>query len=280
MTPVLDDLDSRPGSVTSLLRSIVGLYLRAVGGWMSAADLTELMQQLGVAPARTRTAIVRLKSKGLLSPRSRAATSGYELGAGAAAMLERGDRRIFTPTQMTSTDPWCLVSFSLPEDLRHLRHQLRRRLYWIGAGTVSDGLWICPDSLAAEVEGIVSDLGIGGHVTLFRTDQPRVEGALSDAIARWWDLLALASAHRQFLAAVGAFADAAAVEPSTAFARYIRLIDSWRVIPYIDPGLPVELLPEGWPGVNSVVLFHRLSERYAADSLRFVHALVRRPRAR
>ena len=39
---VLDDIDARPGSTASLLRTIVGLYLRPLGGWISGVifDLT------------------------------------------------------------------------------------------------------------------------------------------------------------------------------------------------------------------------------------------------
>ena len=41
MSAVLDDMDSRPGSTTSLLRTVIGLYLRDAGGWMSAKDIVE-----------------------------------------------------------------------------------------------------------------------------------------------------------------------------------------------------------------------------------------------
>jgi len=40
---VLDDADSRPGSATSLLRTIIGCYLRRLGGWIAAPALMELM---------------------------------------------------------------------------------------------------------------------------------------------------------------------------------------------------------------------------------------------
>ncbi len=45
MSAVLDDMDSRPpGSTTSLLRTVIGLYLRDAGGWMSAKDMVTLME--------------------------------------------------------------------------------------------------------------------------------------------------------------------------------------------------------------------------------------------
>lgn len=41
----------------------------------------------------------------------------------------------------------------------------------------------------------------------------------------------------------------------------------WRATAYIDPGLPTALLPDEWPGFDSLCLFRRLSEHYAADSV-------------
>jgi phenylacetic acid degradation operon negative regulatory protein len=142
MTPVLDDLDSRPGSTTSLLRTVVGLYLRRLGGWIPVADLIQLMEDLDVPAPRTRTAVVRLKRKSLLVPRTVDRVIGYDLHPDAPAMLAAGDRRIFQPRSMAPDDAWCLVSFSLPEELRDVRHQLRRRLDGIGCGTDSPALWI------------------------------------------------------------------------------------------------------------------------------------------
>jgi phenylacetic acid degradation operon negative regulatory protein len=263
MSAILDDMDSRPGSTTSLLRTVVGLYLRRVGNWISIADLIELMEQLDVPAPRTRTAVVRLKKKELLIPKTVDKVIGYELNPEAAIMLGKGDRRIFSARHMQPDDAWCVISFSVPEELRHLRHQLRRRLYWIGCGLVSPALWICPDFLADEVEDILDDLEIREHATLFRSERPRVAGELSAAITEWWDLDALESMHREFITELDGILDDADVTPAEAFARYIRGVDNWRIIPYVDPGLPADLLPANWPGAESTRLFGVLTSRYS-----------------
>jgi phenylacetic acid degradation operon negative regulatory protein len=256
-------MDSRPGSTTSLLRTVVGLYLRRVGGWISIADLIQLMEQLEVPAPRTRTAVVRLKKKGLLIPKTVDKVIGYELNPEAAVMLGKGDRRIFSARNMQPDDAWCVISFSVPEELRHLRHQLRRHLYWIGCGLVSPALWICPDFLAGEVEDILDELEIREHATLFRAERPRVDGELRDAVAKWWDLETLEAMHREFIAALTPLVTEEPVDQAVAFARYIRGVDSWRIIPYVDPGLPLDLLPTDWPGSESTRLFEDLSSRYA-----------------
>jgi len=101
-----DDADSRSGSATSLLRTIIGCYLRRCGGWIAASALTELMATVGVSQTRTRTAILRVRSKGLLDPEVRDGSAGYALGPTASAALERGDRRIYTARQMDTSDRW------------------------------------------------------------------------------------------------------------------------------------------------------------------------------
>lgn len=276
---VLDDLDSRPGSSTSLLRTIVGLYLRELGGWIPVADLVALMEALGFTDRQARTAITRLKSKGIVVSEVRGGVIGYELNPDARHMLATGDRRICAPRQMAADDPWCLISFPLPsraqsEEQRAARELLRRLLGFIGCGTVEPALWICPDSLAGEVEEIVADLGLGAHVILFRTERPRVAGSLGDAVSLWWDLDALARLHRGFIAEMTAVVPASPGTAAEAFSRYVRGIDIWRVIPYSDPGLPAELLPADWPGTESARLFAALSDRDADAAACFVRDLV------
>ena len=257
---VLDDADSRPGSATSLLRTIIGCYLRRLGGWIAAEDLIELMATVGVNQTRTRTAILRVRGKGLLAPEVREGRAGYALQPAAVPALARGDRRIYSSRQMGTSDRWCLISYSIPESQRQLRHQLRRRLSWIGCGTVTAALWICPEYLTIEVEGILSDLGVRASASIFLADETRVDGGLERAVGQWWDLAAIAARHQAFLSAYGSVAGKD-LTPRQAFATWIGCLDTWRVIPYVDPGLPAEWLPADWPGNLSIPLFAELRER-------------------
>jgi phenylacetic acid degradation operon negative regulatory protein len=267
---VLDDIDARPGSTSSLLRTVVGLFLRPLGGWIAAADLVTLSDDLGIPTAQARTGITRLKQKGLLLA-ERDGVAGYRLNPAAVRMLERGDRRIFETREMHDDDPWCLVSFSIPESARSVRHQLRRRLQWIGAGTVSPALWICPGHLQDEVAQIVDELDARAWVTLFQASTPQTALPLVDAAATWWDLDALRAEHHAFQESLSTLSD----EP---FAAYVQLIDGWRVLPYVDPGLPPSMLPTEWPGRRSFDEFARLSAALAGPALAHVRAVTVRSR--
>ena len=285
---ILDDLDSRPGSTTSLLRTVVGLYVRDLGGAVAVADLVELLGALGVEPGGARSAVSRVKAKGLLVPEAVGERAGYRLAPEAGSMLERGDGRIFTYRQQGDDDPWCLVSYSLPEERRDVRHQLRRHLAWIGAGSVADGLWIAPGHLVDEAEEILAALDVRGAATVFLAGRPRVAGAFADVAARWWDLDRIAALHRAFLAGHGASraglgsppdgVPSAAEDgsPRAAFARWVRAVDDWRPIPYADPGLPPSALPADWPGTTSVALFDDLRTDLAAGAREHVRAVTGR----
>lgn len=275
MTGVLDDLDSRPGSATSLLRTIVGAVFREQGGWLPTSVIVECLATVGVPDNRARTALTRVKSRGLLVAEQRGSRAGYRLADGAGALLERGDRRIHHPRVMDDDDPrWCLISYSIPETQRDARHQLRKRLSWIGAGTVTPALWITPDFLREEVIDVVRELGLDSRVTLFSGgDVHSGVAPLRELVAQWWDLAAIRDLHDDFLRRIDATGELHAPVPAAAdgrdaFATWIRALDAWRPIPYLDPGLAASLLPADWPGHRSAALFLdiRRSTRSAAES--------------
>ncbi|HJQ87982.1 MAG TPA: PaaX family transcriptional regulator C-terminal domain-containing protein [Propionibacteriaceae bacterium] len=268
----LDDADIRPGSATSLLRTIIGCYLRRLGGWISSAALMELMTTVGVNQTGTRTAILRVRSKGILTTEVRDGRAGYALEPAALPRLARGDRRIYSPRAMNVSDRWCLISYSLPESQRQLRHQLRRRLSWIGCGTVSAALWICPEYLTREVEDILTDLEVGEEAVIFLASEPRLDGGLERAVAQWWDLPAIAARHQEFLSGYGSVADS--LTPREAFASWMGCLDAWRVIPYVDPGLPLAWLPADWPGNRSIPLFADLRKRLEDPSSHYVQQVT------
>lgn len=272
----LDDFDARPGSTTSLLRTVIGLYLRDLDGHIATRTMVLLMESLGIAPAHTRTALARVRRRGLLDLSPRAGVPGYALQPAARHMLARGDRRIFHPRSMTDHDRWCLLSFTVPESERDRRHQLRRRLSAIGCGTVAPGLWICPEFLRDEVVEIVEDLDLRDRTVLFVTEAPSTGGPLSDSVAQWWDLGAVAALHREFLDSTADLLQAA-TDPAPAFAHYVRAIDSWRPLPYLDPGLPPGVLPADWPGPASAARFQQLVALFEAPAAQHVVALRAAP---
>jgi phenylacetic acid degradation operon negative regulatory protein len=69
------------------------------------------------------------------------------------------------------------------------------------------------------------------------------------------------------------------LDTSRAFVDYTSVLDRWRRFPYLDPGLPVELLPSGWEGRAAAGLFFELRERLELPAVRHVEGVIA-PRAR
>lgn len=273
--PPREDLEASTGSSTALLRTIVGSVLRPIGGWMSASGAVELLGALGIPASTARSSLARLCARGVLERRSRGDAAGYALDPGALPMLERGDVRIFTAVDADAPAAWCLVSFSLPERQRARRHQLRRRLSALGCGTVADGLWIAPATLEAELSETIDELGMRGQAVLFT--HAVALGDLVDALPRWYDLAAIRAAYDGFLSRHAhpvADSEPTADTPPDAFARWVRALDEWRVIPYLDPGLPLSALPSDWPGAAASAAFATLRDRLEPVAVSYAAAVA------
>jgi len=261
----------------ALIVTIYGLYAREAGGWLSVAALIRLMAELGVDEAAVRSSISRHKQRGILEPRRRGAAAGYALSDLGRDILAEGDQRIFDRPRAEPADGWLLVVFSVPESERRRRHALRSRLTWLGFGTVSAGVWIAPGHLADETAEVLTRGGLSGYVSLFRASYLAF-GDVREQVARWWDTGRLQSQYQAFLDAAGpvlARWQGPGPTDGEAFADYVRALTAWRRLPFLDPGLPAELLPDGWNGLRADAAFAALRERLAGPARAHVLAVSR-----
>jgi len=250
-----------------LIVTVYGLYSRDAGGWMSVASLVSLLGDLGVDEPAVRSSISRLKRRGILVARRAGGAAGYELSEGAQAILREGDHRIFRRERARLGDGWLLAVFSVPEAERHQRHVLRSQLSRLGFGTAAPGVWIAPAYLHEATADMLARLGLTGYADLFRADHLAF-GDLAAKVRQWWDLDRTESLACDFVTAYepmlrGWAGRRAASRPHEAFADYIRVLTDWRRLPYLDPGLPAELLPPRWAGAQAAGIFFTLQSRLA-----------------
>lgn len=248
----------------SLIVTLYGAYGRLVPGPVPVAELIRLLAAVGVDAPSVRSSVSRLKRRGLLLPaRTAEGAAGYELSSDARQLLHDGHLRIHgAPPERD--EGWVLAVFSVPESERQKRHVLRSRLAGLGFGTAAPGVWLAPARLYEEARHTLRRLRLDPYVDLFRGEHlgytPTVE-----AVARWWDLAVIAKEHEAFLDRHGrvlhAWRQRADTPPEEAYRDYLLTLDSWRHLPYTDPGLPSHLLPEDWPGVRSAAVFRELHTR-------------------
>lgn len=262
----------------SLIITFYGAYGRtyAHGGTVPVAALIRLLGAVGVDAPSVRSAVSRLKRRGLLiSARGGSRAAGYAPSRAAVQLLEDGDRRIYDRPRPDGD--WLLAVFSVPESERQRRHILRSRLARLGFGNAAPGVWIAPSHLEEETRHALQRLGLTSYVDLFRGRHTGFEPT-AEAVARWWDLDAIAALHHAFLTdqepVLRGWSRRRRVPPEEAYRDYLLALDSWRRLPYADPGLPPALLPGDWPGERSARVFAALDAklrdaggRYAAKTL-------------
>jgi phenylacetic acid degradation operon negative regulatory protein len=247
-----------------LIVTVYGLYGRSDGGWLSVASLIALLADLGVDEPAVRSSISRLKRRGILHARRHQGAAGYELSDEARAILREGDERIFRRHRASLSDGWMLAVFSVPEAERHRRHVLRSQLTRLGFGTAAPGVWIAPAHLYDATAEALRRLGLDSYADLFRGEHLAF-GDLAAKVRQWWDLDELERLYGEFIEAhepvLRRWRRCGTPRPRTAFADYVRALTDWRRLPYLDPGLPEELLPDGWIGIRAADLFFTLRAR-------------------
>ncbi|MFE0041988.1 PaaX family transcriptional regulator [Streptomyces albireticuli] len=266
----------------SLIVTFYGAYGRGsadrpAGRPVPIAALIRLLGAVGVDSPSVRSAVSRLKRRGLLvAEPAPDGAAGYGLSAAARQLLDDGDRRVYGRPAGRDTG-WLLAVFSVPEEERHKRHLLRSRLSRLGFGTAAPGVWIAPAHVHDETRHTLERLELAPYVDLFKGCHLGFEPTV-EAVGRWWDLPALARQHRAFLDAhepvLHRWARRRALPPQDAYRDYLLALDSWRRLPYADPGLPAGLLPEDWPGVRSAKVFAGLHARLRDAGAGFVEGAL------
>lgn len=261
----------------ALIVTTYGAFAREAGGWLSIASLIRLMAELGVDEPAVRSSISRLKRRGILEATKVDGAAGYALSERAREILAEGDRRIFERPVSRLSDGWVLAVFSVPESERDRRHVLRSRLTWLGFGTAAPGVWIAPAHLYDETRAVLERLDLTAYVDLFRAEYLAFAD-VRNCVEQWWNLDGLQRLYDEFLVSwrpvLTRWRRRSAADDGQAFADYVRALTQWRRLPFLDPGLPAELLPAGWHGSRAADLFESLQRRLREPARRHVREVI------
>ncbi|MEJ7647550.1 MAG: PaaX family transcriptional regulator C-terminal domain-containing protein [Nakamurella sp.] len=254
-----------------LIVTVFGLY-RDIRGAIPISVLIRMLGDLGVEPASVRSSVFRLKKREVLVSAVLDGAASYALAPHLGEVFDEGDRRIFV-RHSEASEGWLLATFTVPESQRNLRHRIRMVLRRWGFGAVAPGLWIAPAGVAEAVSTRLAREQLDSYVEFFNATYRDTE-ALKAKVAHWWDLDSLAEHYSSFVEQHAPLAKRGPVSPAAAFARHVPLVTEWRQLPYLDPGLPNELLPPGWPGGRAESLFMQLHQRWAPQSREHARQLL------
>ncbi|HSG06742.1 MAG TPA: PaaX family transcriptional regulator C-terminal domain-containing protein [Longimicrobiales bacterium] len=264
-----------------LVFTLFGEYLLNHDRPVWVGSLISLLGPFDLSEGAVRTVLSRMTRKGWLKTRRRGRNSFYSLSPRGLRLLEEGRDRIFHPSRQDDWDgSWYLVTYSIPEDTRHLRDQLRVQLAWLGFGSMGNGVWISPHNVEGRVLAMASDMGIADKLLFFRARQLGPPDYRS-LVQRSWDLDALACRYKDFLQRWSPVRDrylerdnTLATDGVRCFVDRFNLIHEFRRFPLEDPFLPSALLPQSWPGLPAAVLFSDIHALLGPPAERHVEGIL------
>ena len=242
--------------------TLYGDYILHLGGEIGIDTLIKLLANFDLSQQAVRSAISRMSRKGLIKVRRVGRRSYYSLTSTGRTLLTEGARRIFKRKTTKWDGTWNIVTYSIPEKTRETRDIFRRELGWLGYGSLSEATWISPYDMTAEVNELAEKLDIKDCIQIFNAKQ--VGSASPTSIMNWcWDL---GKIHEKYCDFVDKYQNklkdhqkrlqaGEVIEPSECFVERFQLIHEYRRLPFYDPDLPIELLPENWLRPQAANLF-------------------------
>lgn len=266
-------IESLPSRTQFLIFTLFGDYVLERGGKIWTSSLVRLMSLLDVSERAVRSTLSRMTQKGWIYAEKHGRRSQYLFTDAGRTLLERGQRRIFEPVFLDWDGQWHIITYSLPEKHRPLRHTLRTQLAWLGFGSLVPGTRISPHDRSESLELIVSDLGIDSFVDMFSGGYLGPSTA-TNLVERCWDLPAIETQYQEFVdryeqeykTLLKKGNGASHISPQECFIRRFWLTHMFQSFPLKDPNLPISLLPDNWVGIQARELFdnyHRLLGEHA-----------------
>ncbi|HTT30004.1 MAG TPA: PaaX family transcriptional regulator C-terminal domain-containing protein [Solirubrobacteraceae bacterium] len=262
----------------SLLLTILGEYVLPRDEAVWQETLVGALVSVGYTQHAARQALARSVRDGWLSTSRHGRRARVSLSDRSADLLRTGAERIYSFGSPWDWDGrWLVLILRVPEARREVRHLLRTRLAWAGLGSMGGGVWLTPHvEREAELREVVLEAP-AAEATSFVAELGSMGTPLAVAAAAW-DLDSVRSAYADFIS------DFSAIRPSSdeaSFRMQTLLVHAWRKFPFLDPDLPSELLPTGWPRRRAHELFTTRHDHWRPAAFSYFEELegARPPRA-
>lgn len=248
-------LASDPPRSKSLVMTIFGDSIVPHGGAIWLGSLIELLAPFGVNDRALRTSVFRLAQEGWLVANRDRRRSSYAILPEALPRFARAYRRIYAAPAVEWDGKWTLLMASSGGIDAPVRAWLRKQLVWEGYAMITPGVFGHPSGDPAVLDEIISRAGVRGKLYAFSASELAHIGSrpLRELVDEGWDLSTVAEGYRHFIEEFAPLQALLAeqVEPEQAFVIRTLLIHAYRRVQLHDPMLPVELLPQPWPGIEA-----------------------------
>ena len=261
-----------PINPNTIVFALFAQYVLPRGGEVWLGSLIQAMAALGIGEAAARSAVLRLKRKGILASQRLGRRTFYWMASAGMQQLNIGGFRFSLPSEKAWDGTWTIVVYSIPEEQRCLRDALRNSLKWWGFGSLAPGTWISTRVLLPEIENDLRELGVWEYVSVFKSEHlgPKDPSAIVAKV--FPELDTLEASYRDYIAKANKVLhslETGLLDDEVCFAT--RMHNLWEIysVAKDDPILPPTLLPEDWPRFEAVELSAQVRHVLSAPAERF-----------
>lgn len=245
----------------SMIFTLYGDYIRHYGNEIWIGSLIRLLKEFGHNEQSVRAAISRMNKQGWVQSRREGNKSYYFLTPIGVDRMEEAAKRIFKLSPEEWDGKWRMLIYSIPEEKRNVRDELRKELVWSGFGTISNSCWISPNDLKKQVFALLDKYDIHEHVHYFLSEYKGPEEN-NKLVQECWNIAEINQKYEEFLGFYRKKYEADKVKiqngqmsDADCFVERTKLVHEYRKFLFSDPGLPQELLPDKWLGGMAAELF-------------------------
>lgn len=237
-----------------LLLAMLGDYWFARHEPLPSAALLDLLTVFGIKESSARQSMRRLAIKGHLLRYKDGRTTSYGFPQRSEKVIRTHVRNVvgFGRNGPAWDRCFTVVAFSIPEEQRELRRELRTQLLSAGFGNLYDAVWISPHDKRDEAVELLQELKIT-RGSVFHGPEAGSREA-STMVSEAFDTQHIRALYEEF---IEEYAPVARDRRTIADALVVRtlMVNNWLTLRTIDPNLPVEVLGDDWPRAKAHQLF-------------------------
>lgn len=259
----------------SLMFTLFGDYIQYYGDEIWIGSLIHFMNQFGISESSVRGAIFRMVNQGLIKPRKIGNKSYYSLTETGWRRIEDGVRRVYAIKHHKWDGYWRILIYSVPEEKRQLRTQLRKELSWTGFGLITNSTWVSPNPLEHQIVEMVKTYNLEEYIYFF-TSSSVLSHDNQELINKGWKLAELEEEYNQFInhyspryAALQEQSWQGTLTDQQCFYERTCLVHEFRKFLFKDPLFPIDLLPENWSGFKARELFWQIHQLVSTGAVRY-----------
>ncbi len=263
----------------SMIFTIYGDYIRNYGSKIWIGSLIRLLKEFGHNEQGVRVAVSRMVKQGWIQSEKQGNKSYYFLTDRGVQRMDEAANRIYKMKPNEWDGKWRILMYTIPEDKRQLRDDLRKELLWSGFGSFSSGCWISPNDLEKQINRLIEKYDIDEYVDFFISEYkgPKENQSL---IEKSWQLEEIENKYEEFIEKYSkqfivhqSIISRGEMSDADCFVERTNLVHEYRKFLFIDPGLPKELLPSKWNGNHAALLFSQYYQVLAEPASRFFESV-------